>query len=193
MQPTSTSLLDRLRDALPDSPDWARLHGVYLPLIKYWLNRIGGTGQHGDDLAQEILIVVVRELPQFQRQRKGSFRAWLRQITVNRCRAFFKSRKRQPAAVGGREDDILADLQDPNSELALQWDQDHDRHVMQHLLQLVKGDFEPATWEAFTRFALQGQPAAAVAAELRMTENAVLLAKSRILKRLREEAGDILD
>jgi RNA polymerase sigma-70 factor (ECF subfamily) len=179
---------------LPDSPDWAHLQGVYLPLIKYWLSRIGGTGQHVDDLAQDILIVVVRELPQFERQRNGSFRAWLRQITVNRCRAFFKSRQRQPAtAQGGPEDNILADLQDPNSELSLQWDQDHDRHVIQHLLEQVKGDFEPATWEAFTRFALQGQPAAAVAAELGMTENAVLLGKSRILKRLREEAGEILD
>ncbi len=52
--------------------------------------------------------------------------------------------------------------------------------------------FDPTTWEAFRRFAIEGLPAAQVAAELGLTVNAVTLAKSRILKRLREEAGDLL-
>jgi RNA polymerase sigma-70 factor (ECF subfamily) len=52
--------------------------------------------------------------------------------------------------------------------------------------------FAPATWEAFRRFALEGIPAAQVAAELGLTVNAVTLAKSRVLKRLRKEAGDLL-
>jgi RNA polymerase sigma-70 factor, ECF subfamily len=193
MSPTSISLLDRLKKAAPNSPDWDRLHGLYHPLIQAWLSQIAGPGHHCDDLSQEILIVVVREIPRFKRQRNGSFRTWLRQITVNRCQAFFKTRKRQPLVGLGGSSDVLADLQDPNSALSHQWDQEHDRHVFQHLLQLVKSDFEGATWEAFTRFALQGKSAAEVAAELKTTENAVLLAKSRVLKRLREEAGGIFD
>ena len=39
---------------------------------------------------------------------------------------------------------------------------------------------------------VDGVPAALVAEELGMTENAVLLAKSRVVRRLREEAGDLL-
>jgi RNA polymerase sigma-70 factor (ECF subfamily) len=48
------------------------------------------------------------------------------------------------------------------------------------------------TWEAFRRFALDGRSAARVAEELGLTENTVLQAKSRILKRLRKEAGELL-
>jgi RNA polymerase sigma-70 factor (ECF subfamily) len=194
MYSTSTSLLDRLKVAAPDSPDWRHLHELYQPLIHSLLIRVAGKGDHCEDLAQEILLVIVRELPQFERQRSGSFRAWIRQIAVHRCQAFFKSQKRQPIAPGGnRQSHLLAQLEDHNSELSQSWDQEPDRHVVQQLLKVVKGDFEPTTWEAFKRFALQGKPAAQVAAALGITENAVVLAKSRILKRLREEAGVLLD
>jgi RNA polymerase sigma-70 factor (ECF subfamily) len=50
--------------------------------------------------------------------------------------------------------------------------------VFQKLLSVVQPDFSPTTWEAFRRFALDGLPAAQVAQELGLTENAVLQAKS---------------
>jgi RNA polymerase sigma-70 factor (ECF subfamily) len=59
------------------------------------------------------------------------------------------------------------------------------------LLAIVQPDFEPKTWQAFSRFALEGLPAGQVAEELAMSESAVVKAKFRILKRLREEAGDL--
>jgi RNA polymerase sigma-70 factor, ECF subfamily len=55
-----------------------------LPLIARWLARVPGLGDEADDLAQEVFVVVIREIPRFQRQREGSFRAWLRQVTVNK-------------------------------------------------------------------------------------------------------------
>jgi len=65
--------------------------------------------------------------------------------------------------------------------------------VFQKLFASVEADFEPSRWQAFTRFAVEGRPAAQVAGELGVTESAVVKAKSRILKRLREEAGGLLD
>jgi RNA polymerase sigma-70 factor, ECF subfamily len=191
---TSQSLLDRLQDARPEASEWRRLHDIYFPLIRAWLSRVPGIGDEVHDLSQEVLQVVVRELPKFQRQRDGAFRAWLRQITVNRLRAFWKARQRQPVAGRGEEDDcLLSELEDPASDLTGQWDRDHDRHVFQKVLAAVQPDFEPGTWDAFTGFALEGRPAAAVAQELGISENAVVLAKFRILKRLREEAAGLID
>src|SRR5207302_1629515 len=80
--PTSVSLLDRLKVARPDASDWQRLQGIYLPLIQRWLGRVPGLGDEAGDLAQEVFLVVVRELPRFERRREGSFRAWLRKVTV---------------------------------------------------------------------------------------------------------------
>ena len=106
---------------------------------------------------------------------------------------FCKSRRKQPIAGGSESDRLLSHLEDPNSDLSRQWDQDHDQHVFQKLLALVQADFDLKTWQAFTRFALDGQPAARVAEELAMSEGAVVQAKFRILKRLRKEAGGLLD
>ena len=194
MKTTSVSLLERLRAARPEESDWRRLHSIYLPLIRRWLGRVPGLGDEADDLAQEVLIVVVREIPQFQRQRLGSFRAWLRLITVNRLRTHRKRRMRRRPSVGFDATEQFVDqLADSNGDLARQWDLEHDRHVFENLLAIVRPKFEAKTWEAFQRFALDGIPAAQVAAELGTTENAVLQAKSRILKRLRHEAGELLD
>jgi hypothetical protein len=52
-------------------------------------------------------------------------------------------------------------------------------------------DFDPQTWLAFTRFALDGLSAADVARELAISVSKVVQAKFRVLKRLREEADGL--
>jgi RNA polymerase sigma-70 factor, ECF subfamily len=189
---TSVSLLDRLKAAPPDAPDWQRLQDIYLPLIRRWLRRVPGLGDEADDLGQEVFLVLLRELPLFERRREGSFRAWLRNITVNKARNFSKQRDRRPAAGMNPTDGFLDQMADPESELAREWDREHDVHVVQRILSAVQPDFHPTTWAAFQRLAADGLPAARVAEELGLTENAVLLAKSRVVKRMREEAGVLL-
>ena len=99
MNPTSFSLLDRLKAAGPDASDWNRLQGIYLPLIQRWLGRVPGLGDEAADLAQEVLVVVFREIPRFDRQREGSFRAWLRQVAVNKIRNFRRNKRRRLPSV----------------------------------------------------------------------------------------------
>jgi RNA polymerase sigma-70 factor, ECF subfamily len=193
MNTTSLGLLERLKNAKSAASDWRRLQDLYLPLIHKWISHVPGLREESSDLAQEVLVVLFRELQSFERRRDGAFRAWLRQITANRIRAFCRARDKQ-AFVGLEAGDLLlSQLEDPNSDVARQWERDHDQHVFQRLLAIVRPDFQPATWQAFTRFALDGLPAASVATELGMSESAVVQSKFRILKRLREEAGELLD
>ena len=189
MNPTSLSLLDRLRVARPEASDWRHLHAIYLPLIQRWLGRVPGLGDESADLAQEVLIIVFREVPRFNRRREGSFRAWLRQVTVNRIRIDRRQRRRRPVAGLDPADGFLERLSDPNGDLTREWDQDHDKHVVEKLLAVVQADFAPTTWKAFQRFGVDGVPAGRVAEELGLSENAVLLARSRFLKRLRNSRG----
>src|SRR5205814_8835149 len=75
MPATPVSLLDRLQRQ-PDAQSWERLVQLYEPFIRRWL-RDPALGPDADDLPQEVLAVLVRDLPAFRRQRSGSFRAWL--------------------------------------------------------------------------------------------------------------------
>ena len=68
---TSVSLIDRLKVARPEAIDWERLQGLYLPLVQRWLRCVPGLGNEADDVAQEVFVVVVRQLPRFERRREA--------------------------------------------------------------------------------------------------------------------------
>jgi RNA polymerase sigma-70 factor (ECF subfamily) len=190
---TSVSLLERLTDR-PTDLDWQRLFELYQPLLRSWALRAGVNDADADDLVQETLTVVVREVAAFDRGRTGAFRSWLRTILVHRLRDFFRARKRRPVAAGGSAfDDRLEQLALAESALSKQWDREHDLHVAAKVMKMVESDVEPRTWQAFRRHVLDDVPAATVAAELGVTYNVVKLAKSRVLQRLRAALAGLLD
>jgi RNA polymerase sigma-70 factor (ECF subfamily) len=190
---TSVSLLERLRTN-PDDGAWERLVGVYRPWIMGWLRRHGLADNDAEDLAQEVLLVVLRELPFFQHNRRpGAFRAWLRTVTVHRVQDFGRSRRYRPQAGDRAVLERLGALEDPASELSRQWDQEHDAHVVRRLVALIEPEFQESTWRAFRAVMLDGETPASAAARLGTSVNAVLLAKSRILARLRQEGKWLID
>jgi RNA polymerase sigma-70 factor (ECF subfamily) len=190
---TSVSLLGRLART-PTDDDWQRLHELYRPLLRAWVARAGVPGSDVDDLVQDVLVVVFREIAGFEWRGQGAFRAWLRTILAHRVRNYFRGQKYLPTATG--DSDFLRrldELESPDSALSKLWDREHDEHVAASLMRRVQGDFAPATWQAFRRHVLEGKPAARVAEELGLKLNSVLLAKSRVLKRLRQELAGLVE
>jgi RNA polymerase sigma-70 factor (ECF subfamily) len=193
MENTSRSLLLRAVDG--DESSWQRFVDLYQPMIRTWLGRYAVQPQEADDLTQDVLAVVIRELKRFSHSgRPGAFRSWLRTITANRAREFWRAGKCRAQAPGGSEFLVMVEqLEDPDSALSGEWNVQHDEHVVRRLLMLMAQEFEPATVQAFRRLVFDGRRAAEVAAELQMSVAAVYAAKSRVLHRLREEAGALLD
>jgi RNA polymerase sigma-70 factor (ECF subfamily) len=193
MSNTSATLLERLKDAR-DADAWRRMNDLYAPLVRSWAERLNVRGADADDLVQDVLTVVVRRFPEFVHpDRPGAFRGWLRAIAANCAREAWRARRLNPRAPGGTDfGSYLARLEDPDDEMSREWNREHDEHVMRRLLERIKPDFEATTWELFRRVVQQGQPAAAVAAACGVTPNAVYIARSRVLARLREEAGGLL-
>jgi RNA polymerase sigma factor (sigma-70 family) len=194
MAETSATLLERLNDR-SDSVAWRRLVDLYSPLIKAWLRQHGVSASDAEDLTQDVLGVVVHEVARFRHNgRVGAFRTWLRAVTTNCLRRSWRSRRRRVEAASPPDLVALLDqLEDPASDLSRRWDREHDQHVLARLLELIEPDFEATTWQAFRRQVVDGVPARAVAAELCMTVNAVLIAKSRVLSTLRRNAHGLID
>ena len=189
---TSVSLLDRLA-AAPTDADWRRAYDLYAPLLRQWAARAGVPAADADDLVQEVLLAVVKQVGAFDRRQAGSFRRWLRTVLGRRVTDFLRRRAVRPVATG--DPDFarrLDELASPESALSRLWDREHDTHVARQALQIVQPDFAPATWQAFRRQVIDGVPAAAAASELGLTLNAALLAKSRVLKRLRQEVAGLI-
>ena len=189
MAETSVSLLERLQSETNEE-SWRRLHDLYAPLIRRWLSD-PALKSDIDDLTQDVLAILIRELPRFRRQRTGSFRAWAKTITVNCIRQHWRSRRTKNANL--EPPVILDQLQDPASELNRRWDKEHDEFIVNGLLEQIRPEFSAVHWKVFCRLALGGATAAKAAAEFEISVNAVLLVKSRVLKRLREEGRGLID
>jgi RNA polymerase sigma-70 factor (ECF subfamily) len=193
MPDTSITLLDRLRSQ-PDEETWKRFVDLYAPLIRGWLRRYSVAEQDAEDLTQEVMTVMIRQFPSFEHnQHSGAFRNWLRTVTVNQLRVLWRTRRNSCATGDSAVARMLDQLADPESSLSKLWDQQHDQHVAAKLMELIRPQFEATTWQAFRRVALDGMKAAIVAQELGISVNAVLLAKSRVLSRLRQELRGLTD
>jgi RNA polymerase sigma factor (sigma-70 family) len=194
MNETSLSLLESLRCS-PESESWSRLVDLYAPLIKSWALRYELQDSDADDVTQEVLLTASQDLGRFEHAgRPGAFRGWLKAILVNRLRNFWRARNRH--AAGKNEVDLdarLARLEDPADEMSRIWNREHDQHVLRRLLALTERHFAPATWKAFCRTALDGAPADEVSRELGISLNAVFIAKSRVLNRLRQESEGLVE
>lgn len=181
---TSQSLLARAQQRDPDA--WQRMSRLYVPIVYAWGRQAGLQECDASDVAQEVFRVVATKLSEFQQQQDGSFRGWLKAITRNKLKEFFRREANQPRGVGGTADGQAVAAILPADEDA---DQARDRRadLARRALELIKADFEETTWRAFLRFAVDNLKAADVADEFGMTPKAVRQAKCRILKRLRTE------
>ena len=88
----------------------------------------------------------------------------------------------------GRADEVPGSADEPE----LSESDDEVSRLYQRALDLVQVQFETRTWQAFWRVAMENRSPAEVAAELGMTPNTVRQSKSRVLRRLKEELGELI-
>jgi RNA polymerase sigma-70 factor, ECF subfamily len=189
---TSRSLLDGVK--ADDPAAWDRLVALYAPLVFQWCRGWELREQDAADVFQEVFQAVVTHIAAFRKEREGdTFRGWLRTITRNKVHDHFRRRGREPEGVGGTEAQgrlaEVPDLQAADEDSAA--GDAAERGLFRRALELIQQEFAERTWQAFWRTAVEGRPAAEVAAELSMSPGAVRVAKSRVLQRLREELGDV--
>jgi RNA polymerase sigma-70 factor (ECF subfamily) len=184
---TRASLLARLRDPADDA-SWRTFVDLYGPIIVGYCRRLGLQDADAADVAQDVLTGVVRSIRTFEYDReRGRFRDWLRTVVRNRVGRFLRDVAGQPAWANAQLDGLPAAAQDGD------WTEAFNTHILRAALDRIRSHFEPATWEAFNRAWQEQRPAAAVAAELGMGVDAVYVAKSRVLKRLRAEVTALAD
>jgi RNA polymerase sigma-70 factor (ECF subfamily) len=191
-QGTSKTLLQRLR--ANDSEAWHVMVQLYTPLVRHWATRGGVRGVDVEDVTQEVLQAAATHLQNFRRDKPGdSFRGWLRGITRNMVLQHFRRSGRSPRGSGGT--DALNQLQ--NVEDAANRDEDTDPveeldGLRRRALELVRSEFEERTWRAFWMTVVEGRSPADIAAEMGVTPTAIRMAKSRVLRRLKETFGDLI-
>ena len=186
MNTTSASLLERLRD--PRAQDaWARFVQLYTPMIYSWACRTGLPAQDAADLVQDVFTLLVQKLPEFVYDRQKSFRGWLHKVTLNKWR---ENLRRRSVPLPSAGDSALAAVVDRESAAVFSEVQ-YRHYLVGRALQIMQTDFEPTTWKACWEYVVAGRSATEVAKELGVTVDVVYAAKSRVLRRLRQELDQL--
>src|ERR1700722_1961274 len=125
---SEVSLLERLRTQ-PDEAAWRRLIDLYAPFIRTWLRNHGADEADADELAQDVLAVLVRQFSLLgPNDPPGGFRSWLSTLTVTCLRIAWPSRRCRPLAPANHDLAVALDqLEDPASDLSRLWDLERDR------------------------------------------------------------------
>ena len=185
---TSESLLLRLKTP-EDAEAWDRFAELYSPLIFYWARKNGLGAHDAADLAQEVMTLVFQKLPEFQYDSRRSFRGWLRKVTLNKHRERVRKKGLAMEDVGQSH---LVNL--PDNDAAMQsWDQDYSKQLVANAVDLMRREFAPKTWQALKLFVSTDRKAADIANETGVSSWTIYAAKSRLMKRLREDLDGLLD
>ncbi|MGH7173211.1 MAG: RNA polymerase sigma factor [Gemmataceae bacterium] len=191
-QTTSLNLLQRARDN--DAEAWRRVLELYRPLVLYWCVRGGIRAEDAEDVAQEVFAGAAAGLAAFHRDQPGdTFRGWLRGITRNQLLMHFRREQRQPRAEGGSEAwQRLNEVGDPLA--GVEADELMEmRQLYRRALEHVRGEFAERTWQAFWLTVIEGRAPATVSPEVGLSVAGVRQAKSRVLRRIKQELGELIE
>ncbi len=188
MDQTSPTLLAKLTG--PNRAGaWSRFVHLYTPLLTRWAERLAVPPSDRPDLIQEVFLTLLGSLPQFTYARGNSFRAWLHTVFVNKWRDICRRRVPVPLAPDGSGFPVPV-VEDPRTIID---EAEYHAVLADRAARLIRADFNATTWTAFWATVVEGRPAGDVAVELGISANAVYLARSRVLQRLRQELVGLLD
>jgi RNA polymerase sigma-70 factor (ECF subfamily) len=179
--------LERLRRR-DDAAAWTRFTDLYTPLLYHWARQLAAQPTDAADLVQDVLATLVLHLPDFRYDPAQSFRAWLRSILVNRWR----TSRRHPPPLPLASDPVTPPTNGVE-QLDEQEETEYRLYLLRETLQTLEPEFSSTIWKAFEEHVLAGRSADEVASHLNIAPGTVYVAKSRILKRLRQELAGLIE
>jgi RNA polymerase sigma-70 factor (ECF subfamily) len=191
--PTRYTLLSRLED-WDDQDSWKEFFDIYWRLIYSVAIKSGLTESEAQDVVQETIISVAKDIHKFKRDRAlGSFKGWLRNVT--RWRIADQLRKRTRAA---NPDDSttaaelprpdVADIPDPAGSAAESvWDEEWQSNLLHAALERIRKSIKEEHYQIFDLYVVKQWPARKVARALRTNIGLVYLVKYRVSALLQKE------
>ncbi len=186
---THLSLIARLQD-LGDADAWHQFSELYRPIVVRMGLAKGLQNADAEDLAQRVLVSVSGAIARWDPSGKARFRTWLKRVTDNAILNAI-SRARPDQGRGNHEDQSLLlqqpDRSGPDSRLL---QMEFRRQVMHWAAQRIRDEFTETTWQAFWMTAVEGRAADDVGAQLGRNRGSIYAARSRVMRRLVEQASE---
>lgn len=187
--PTRYSLLSRLQD-WDDQESWREFFETYWRLIYGFALKSGLTEAEAQDVVQETIIAVAKDLPKFKHDRRlGSFKGWLLNLTRWRVADQLRQRARSARADAAGGENPAPAATDWESI----WEEEWQTNLLEAAMQKVKRRVREEQFQMFDLYVVRQWPADKVAQALGVSVARVYLAKYRISALIKEEVGRLED
>ena len=184
---TSPTLLGRLRHSPGDQAAWGQFVDRYGPVVYRWCRKWGLQEVDAEDVTQNVLLDLGRQMRTFEYRADGRFRAWLRVVAHRAWCDFLDARRRNTPGSGDTAVGALLASVPAGDELVDTLDAECERELLAAAMQVVRLRVEPQTWAAFHLTAVEGVGGGEAAAQLKMPVASVYQAKSRVQRLLQDE------
>ena len=188
--PTSTTLLDLCRKNDPDA--WVRFLKLYKKLILFWIKEYNVPHVDSDDVLQDVMVTLSKQIAKFKKDANGKFRNRLRSIVCSRSMDYHNknkvNRKKVPLST-------VSKIPDPNftaDNITIEQEKKERAILGQQIITMLKDTCSPAHIKAFELVTVKGMSSKEVAQQLNMTPENVRQINCRIRKMIRDEFGDLL-
>ncbi len=178
---TRESLLSKIRE--PENERWQEFFETYWKLIYNSARQCGLSDTEAQEVVQETMIGVSRQIPNFQYEpARCSFKSWLMQLI--RWRIIDQIRQR-----GGHEQlEAAANVPD-ETRFAERWEEDWERNFIDAAVERVKRRVNPRDFQIFSFCTLQRKGSQETAKVLDVTLARVYMARHRISREIAREVA----
>src|SRR5690242_4992114 len=184
--PTRASLLLRLRDPR-DEAAWREFVELYAPLVYGYARRRGLQDADAADFTQDVLGALAGAIGRLDYDpRRGTFRGWLFTVVRRKLTDWRAVQGRRVRGSGDTSTQELLERCPTPGDADAAWEAEWEERVFAWACEQARRDVTEATWQAFWRTAVEGQPGKQVADALGVSVAAVYHARSRVLARLKE-------
>jgi RNA polymerase sigma-70 factor (ECF subfamily) len=188
--PTRYSLLSRLQDR-EDNDSWKEFFDIYWRLIYSVARKAGLTEVEAQEVVQETVISVAKDIEKFKRDRRlGSFKGWLRNLT--RWRIADQLRKRTQLTEGSEAEDAGAGFNEacegPDEQAEARWEEEWQANLLRAAIERVKKRVREEHYQMFELQVVREWPVRKVAETLGVSAAQVYLAKHRVSALIKKEA-----
>jgi RNA polymerase sigma-70 factor (ECF subfamily) len=190
--PTRYSLLSRLQN-WDDWESWREFFDTYWRLIYSVAIKSGLTETEAQDVVQETMISVAKDIQKFRRDRQlGSFKGWLRNLTrwriVDQMRKRSGAERHAPASDADELPGAPAEITDTADQaLEAAWDDEWQANLLSAAMERVKRRVKEEHYQMFDLYVVKGWPVAKVAEVLGVGTGRIYLAKHRVTALIKKE------
>ena len=183
---TSPTLFERMRDG-SDPLVWDEFFNHYWRLIFTCAKHRGCSDHTAEEIVQDVMLAVFQKRVVFRYDpARGRFRDWLGAVVRN---LVIKRRERASERIRARGGDSAQAFVEPEAGDAqpdAAWEAAFQQEMLLILLDVVRREVSPPTYQAFELLELRRQRGKEVARITGLSRNAVYLARRRVFNRLRE-------